>query len=329
MSANSLETLYQFLVDEESHGLRLDKFLAQAVGADHSRERLQKLIHEAHVCVNGKPVTKPSTSVKENDRITCHIPDAKPIALLPQPIALEIVFEDEHMLVVNKPVGMLTHPTGREQTGTLVNALLAHCMDFKTGKSTLSGINGLIRPGIVHRLDRDTSGLLMVAKTDQAHQALSEQLKAKTARRDYVAIVQGGQMGFKTQSGTVSAPIGRNSKHREKMAVVPDGRPAVTHWTLQEQIETKFARVSLALETGRTHQIRVHMAHIGHPLVGDPLYGSGLEKTLRLKEKAGVTGQLLQAVALGFEHPQSKTPLRFEIPVSQLIQNTWAYLQIL
>jgi 23S rRNA pseudouridine1911/1915/1917 synthase len=242
------------------------------------------------------------------------IPDAQPIPLEPEAIPLDVIYEDSDLLVVNKPSGMLTHPTGRERHGTLVNALLHHC------GNSLSGINGFIRPGIVHRLDRDTSGLLMVAKTDAAHFHLSAQLKEKSARRDYRAIVQGS---FKEDTGTVDAPIGRNPKHRDKMAILPDGRPAVTHWRVRERIDGKYALMELSLETGRTHQIRVHMAHIGHPLLGDPLYGSGIEKVIKLKTQ----GQLLQAFRLSFNHPTTQERLMFGIPQDPEITRVWHWLQ--
>jgi 23S rRNA pseudouridine1911/1915/1917 synthase len=194
-----------------------------------------------------------------------------------------------------------------------VNALLAHC------EGSLSGINGEIRPGIVHRLDRDTSGLLMVAKNDASHLFLSAQLKDKTARRDYRAIAQGR---FAQDEGTVDAPIGRNPKNRDKMAISPDGRDAVTHWRVLERLNDKFALVDLSLETGRTHQIRVHMSSIGHPLLGDPLYGSGIEKALRLKTQ----GQMLQAYRLSFVHPKSKEAVAFEIPQAPEMTRTWTWL---
>lgn len=304
---------HRLLISEEEQGERLDKLLASELEEFAlSRERLQTLIKEGLVAVNDKPVTKPSSRLKEGDTVVITIPEATPIALTPEAIPLDVVYEDDALLVVNKPSGMLTHPTGRERTGTLVNALLSHC------GSSLSGINGQIRPGIVHRLDRDTSGLLMVAKTDAAHFHLSAQLKDKSARRDYRAIAQGF---FPKDSGTVDAPIGRNPKNRDKMAIMADGRNAVTHWQVQERLDDKFALVQLSLETGRTHQIRVHMSHIGHPLFGDPLYGSGVEKIVKLKTQ----GQMLQAFRLSFEHPNGK-PLTFEIRQDPEITRIWQLL---
>jgi 23S rRNA pseudouridine1911/1915/1917 synthase len=306
--------LHRVLVSEEEQGERLDKLLASELEAwNLSRERIQKLIQEGQVTVNGQVIQKASFRLKESDALTVTIPEAKPIALQPEDIPLDVVYEDASLLVVNKPRGMLTHPTGRERTGTLVNALLAHCA------GSLSGINGEIRPGIVHRLDRDTAGLLMVAKTDAAHLFLSAQLKEKTARRDYRAIAQGK---FEQDEGTVNAPIGRNPKNRDKMAIVPDGRNATTHWRVLERLNDKFALLDLSLETGRTHQIRVHLSAIGHPLLGDPLYGSGIEKVLRLK----TPGQLLQAYRLSFEHPDSRERLTFVIPQDPELSRVWAWL---
>ncbi len=307
-------TRHQVLVGEEMQGERLDKLLASEL-EDYalSRERLQALIKEGRVTVNQKPETKPSFRLKEGDALCVEIPDAQPIALEAEAIPLDVIYEDAALLVVNKPSGMLTHPTGRERHGTLVNALLAHC------GSSLSGINGMIRPGIVHRLDRETSGLLMVAKTDAAHFHLSAQLKEKTARRDYRAIAQGQ---FREDRGTVDAPIGRNPKNRDKMAIMPDGRAAVTHWQVLERIGDKYALLQLSLETGRTHQIRVHMSHLGHPLLGDPLYGSGIDKVIKLKTQ----GQLLQAFRLSFTHPLTEERLTFEIPQDPELTRVWQWL---
>lgn len=282
---------------------RLDRFLAECLAdLSLSRVRVKQLIQTGAVTVNGTPQSKPACRLVDGDTVTIDVPEAQPVALVSEELALDIVYEDTDLLVVNKPAGMLTHPTGREQTGTLVNALLHYC------HGRLSGINGVIRPGIVHRLDRETSGLLMVAKTDRAHHGLAQQLKDKTARRNYWALVQGV---FPELTGTVSAPIGRNPKHRQKMEVTPTGRHAVTHWTVLETFQEKFSLLELSLETGRTHQIRVHLAHQGHPILGDPLYGSGVEKLLKLKTQ----GQLLQAFCLAFQHPVTGEAMRFEIPM--------------
>lgn len=307
----------RLLVGEEAEGERLDKFLAEETEAHLSRERLKRLVRDGQVRVNGQPQSKASLRLKEGDEVLLAVPDAVPMSLPATGIPLEIVFEDTDLLVVNKPVGMLTHPTGRMQTDTLVNALLAHC------GISLSGINGVLRPGIVHRLDRDTSGLLVVAKSDRAHLSLSAQLKEKSARREYRAIAQGK---FPKNEGTVDAPIDRNPKQRDKMMIDPAGRPAVTHWRVTDRVFDKFARLELRLETGRTHQIRLHMAHIGHPLVGDPLYGSGIDKVLNL-QSLHIRGQLLQAFRLSFRHPATEESVCFEIPVSPEIERTWAFLQ--
>lgn len=295
----------QFQVGEDMLDTRLDKYLVIFGEALHlSRERLQQLIRDGHVVVNGKVISKPSHHLHEGDTVALDIPEAIPLVLNPEDLNLPIVFEDEHLLVVDKPKGMLTHPHGQIQTGTLVNALLFHCQD------RLSSINGVIRPGIVHRLDRETSGLLMVAKTDQAHASLSEQIKTKTARREYRAIAQGI---LPNPTGVIDAPIGRNPKHRDKMTIDPSGRNAVTHWTVVETLSDKFSWLALALETGRTHQIRVHLAHIGHPIFGDPLYGSGVDKILKITPP-DYPGQCLQAFRLQFAHPVTNAPLRFELP---------------
>lgn len=315
MTPSETPKTHTLLIGEEDQGERLDKVLATELEEfSLSRERIQSLIKDGMVILNQKPEHKPSTRLKDGDTIQISIPEAQPIALQPEAIPLEVVYEDDALLVVNKPSGMLTHPTGREQAGTLVNALLHHC------GNSLSGINGLIRPGIVHRLDRETSGLLMVAKTDAAHFHLSAQLKEKSARRDYRAIAQGR---FDTLTGTVDAPIGRNPKNRDKMAVIADGRHAVTHWKVLDTISDKYALLELSLETGRTHQIRVHISHIGHPLLGDPLYGSGIEKILKLKTQ----GQLLQAFRLSFTHPGTQERLTFEIPQDPEITRVWEWLQ--
>ena len=307
---------YTLLVSDEQHGERLDKFLsAELEESPISRERLQDLIRAGRVVLNGQQaVTKPSLRLKEGDQVALSIPEALPIGLEPDAIPLTVIYEDADLLVIDKPVGMLTHPTGQERRETLVNALLAHC-----GKS-LSGINGQIRPGIVHRLDRDTSGLLMVAKHDAAHIALSEQIREKSARRDYLAIAQGR---FAADSGSIDAPIGRNPKHRDRMGVQPGGRPARTHWRIRERIGDKFALLEVSLETGRTHQIRVHCSHIGHPLVGDPLYGNGIEKVLKLKTQ----GQMLQAFRLAFRHPISGEPLQFELTPDPELIRVWEFLK--
>ncbi len=301
------------IVPEDEDGERLDRFLAESL-PQFSREFLKSLILKNQVVVAGQRPNKPAFRLLEGQEIHLEIPPPQPLNLEAETIPLEIVYEDSDMLVVNKPSGMLTHPSGKSQTGTLVNALLCHC------KGQLSGINGVERPGIVHRLDRETSGLLMVAKTDRAHQALQQQLQHRTAKRQYRAIVQG--MMDQT-SGTISAPIGRNPKHRDKMMIDAKGRPAVTHWEVLESLGHKFTILKLSLETGRTHQIRVHLASIGHPIFGDPLYGTGLEQQIRFHSQ----GQILQAFALTFQHPISGETLSFEIPPDEKFVAAKSFLE--
>ncbi|HAT55910.1 MAG TPA: RluA family pseudouridine synthase [Lactobacillus sp.] len=271
---------------------RLDKVLSQLAGI--TRSQAQAAIADKRVTVN-QVVVKKRDEVATGDVVTFVAKASTPIALVAEAIPLDIVYEDEDVIVVNKPQGMVVHPAPGHPDHTLVNALLAH--------SPLSTINGSLRPGIVHRIDKDTSGLLMVAKNDLAHQSLSAQLKAKTNERQYVALVHGV---IKEDDGTIDAPIGRSPKDRKKMAIVKDGRRAVTHFHVLKRYR-QFTLVSCRLDTGRTHQIRVHMAYIGHPLAGDPLYGP--KKTLP------GNGQYLTAQTLGFVHPRTGKTMRFEIPL--------------
>ena len=286
------ETLL-FCPEPEDAGSRLDAFLALNLEGK-TRSAVQKLIDQGKVLVNGKAGRK-NDKVKPGDSIRVEIPEPEPLELLPQDIPLDIVYEDEHLLVVNKPKGMVVHPAPGNPDGTLVNALLYHC-----GQS-LSGINGVIRPGIVHRIDKDTSGLLMVAKNDLAHQSLAAQIAAHTFTRMYNTVVYGN---LKTDEGTISAPIARHPTDRKKMAVVPGGREAVTHYRALERLPG-FTLVECRLETGRTHQIRVHMAHIGHPVAGDPVYGP--KKCI-----TSLNGQCLHARLLGFVHPATGEYMEFD-----------------
>ncbi len=263
---------------------RLDSYLSQNI-EEISRSQIQKLIQQGLVQVNDCVCTEKKTVVKVGDRLILEIPEIKPLNLEPQSIPLEILYEDEHLLVINKPVGLVVHPAPGHSDRTLVNALLAHCPN-------LSGINGVQRPGIVHRLDKDTSGAIVVAKTDLAHQSLQSQIQAKTAKREYLGIVNGAP---KTLSGTVNAPIGRHRTDRKKMAVVENGRSAITHWEVQERLGN-YTLVKFDLETGRTHQIRVHAAYIGHAIAGDPVYSRGISQ---------LHGQALHAWRLSFTHPVS------------------------
>lgn len=277
---------------------RIDKQLAHHL-SQFSRSQLQRWIDDGHVKVNGEQV-KPKYKLAAGDRVTIEPEQPQKIDLEPENIPLDIVYEDDDVIVVNKPQGMVVHPAPGHPDHTLVNALLYH--------SPLSTINGEFRPGIVHRIDKDTSGLLMVAKNDMAHRSLAAQLKAKTNEREYVALVHGV---IKEDAGTIDAPLGRSPKDRKKQAVVADGRHAVTHFKVLKRYR-HYTLVSCRLETGRTHQIRVHMKYIGHPLAGDPLYGP--RKTLPGK------GQYLHARLLGFKHPRTGKQLTFTAPLPAYFQ---------
>ena len=278
-------------------GERLDAFLARSL-PDLTRSAAQRLLEEGAVALGGKPAKK-NTKTAPGDVVEVTLPDPQPVEVLPQNIPLDIVYEDDDVIVVNKPVGLVVHPAPGHPDGTLVNALLYHC-----GES-LSGINGELRPGIVHRIDRDTSGLIIAAKNDRAHLALSRQLQDHTLARVYEAVVVGS---LREDSGTVNAPIGRHPVDRKKMAVEPrNGRPAVTHWRVLARYPG-YTHVECRLETGRTHQIRVHMASIGHPLLGDTVYGSK-------KPWPGLAGQCLHARKLRFLHPATGEPVEVECPL--------------
>ncbi|MBG9445377.1 MAG: RluA family pseudouridine synthase [Bacillota bacterium] len=283
----------EHIIPDEQAGERIDKVLS-TLNADWSRTQVQQWIKDANVLVNGQ---KPKTNYKcsANDKIEISIPEPEELDVVPEEMDLDIYYEDQDVLVVNKPKGMVVHPAAGHGTGTLVNGLMAHCKD-------LSGINGVMRPGIVHRIDKDTSGLLMVAKNDMAHESLVNQLMNKTVTRKYRAIVHGV---IPHDYGTIDAPIARDPKDRQSMSVVDNGKHAVTHFQVIERFRD-FTLVECQLETGRTHQIRVHMKYIGYPLAGDPKYGP--RKTL------DIGGQALHAGVLGFEHPRSGEYLEFEAP---------------
>lgn len=290
-------------VGEES-GIRLDVYLSENI-ENLSRSQAQKWIEQGAVLVNGELSDK-KQKLQLGDEIQVHPPDAPPSEVLPEDIPLDIVFEDQDLLVVNKPRGMVVHPAPGNYTGTLVNALLFHCGE------NLSQIGGDIRPGIVHRIDKDTSGLLMVAKNNRAHIHLSEQIANHSFLRQYRAVVHGV---MKEQQGQIDAPIGRSGKDRKKMAVRPDGRPASSLYFVEEQ-RPKFAMLKVQLETGRTHQIRVHMKSIHHPVVGDPVYGA--PHLSKAEEKLG--GQWLHAETLGFIHPRSSEYMEFSVdPPNELL----------
>lgn len=283
-------------VDPEAAGVRIDKYISDNI-ADITRSAVQGLINGENVLVNGKAVGK-NYKIRGGDEITVDIPEPQPLDAVAEDIPLDIIYEDEDLLVVNKPKGMVVHPAHGNYTGTLVNALLYHC------GGSLSGINGVIRPGIVHRIDKNTSGFLIVAKNDKAHVGLAEQIKAHSFTREYEAIAVGA---FKEPSGTIDAPIGRHHTDRKKMCVTQENsKNAVTHYEILRQYGG-FAHVRLRLETGRTHQIRVHLAYIGHPVLGDDVYG---------KPYKGLEGQCLHARKIGFVHPSKGEYLEFtsELP---------------
>lgn len=281
----------------EAAGERLDSFLtARLPGL--TRSAAARLIETGQVLVDGKPARK-SAKLAGGETVEVTLPDPEPADALPQDIPLDVVYEDDDVIVVNKPSGLVVHPAPGHPDGTLVNALLHHC------GGSLSGVGGELRPGIVHRIDRDTSGLIIAAKNDAAHQALAAQLADHTLARTYEAVAAGS---FREDAGTVDAPIGRCLSDRKKMAVVPNGKRAVTHWEVLERFPG-YTYVRCRLETGRTHQIRVHMAHLGHPIYGDTVYGGK-------KPVPGLTGQCLHAVGLRFVHPRTGETVELSCPLS-------------
>lgn len=288
---------FTFAAEKEDVGTRIDVFLAENM-EDLSRSGVQKLIDEGMITLNGGK-TKANYKLREKDIIDVTVPEVKEVEILPEDIPLDILYEDTDVIVVNKPQGMVVHPAPGHTSGTLVNALMFHCGD------DLSGINGEKRPGIVHRIDKDTSGVLMIAKNDMAHQSLAAQLAEHSITRKYNAVVYNG---FNEDEGTVDKPIGRNPQDRKKMAVTEKhSRRAVTHYRVIERME-KFTLIEAQLETGRTHQIRVHMTYIGHPLLGDPVYGPK-------KQPINLEGQALHARVLGFIHPRTGEYMEFEAPL--------------
>ena len=285
--------LNSIVVTDEDDLIRIDKFISEA-GFELTRSRIQSLISDGNITVNDK-VVKANYKVRENDHIKILIPDAVPVDIPAEDIPLDIVYEDNHILVVNKGKGMVVHPAPGHYTGTLVNALMYHCKD------NLSGINGELRPGIVHRIDMDTTGLLVICKNDKAHNFIAEQLKEHSITRKYQAIVYNA---FKDEEGTIEGNIGRHPNDRKKMTITPNGKEAVTHYKVLKNLG-KYTLVECQLETGRTHQIRVHMASINHPLLGDEIYGP---KTCPYK----LQGQVLHAKTLGFIHPETKEYIEFD-----------------
>ena len=294
--------------DDISIGVRIDKFLTDKLKAP-SRAYVQNIIDKDLVTVNDK-VIKSNYKLRCGDEIRVTIPEAEKLEVIPQEIPLDILYEDKDIIVINKPQGMVVHPAAGNKDKTLVNALLHHCED-------LSGINGIIRPGIVHRIDKNTSGVLVVAKNDNAHNKLAAQLKEHTMNREYIALVEGR---INNEGGTIDAPLGRNPQDGLKYAVVKDGKHAVTHYSVL-QVFDRFTLVACKLETGRTHQIRVHMAYIGHPIVGDPLYGYR-------KQSFKLEGQLLHARTLGFVHPSTGEYMEYVAPNPEHFQRIISKIKV-
>ena len=299
MNENRLQRL---TVSPEDAGVRIDKYLAEQL-PDITRSYLQKLLKDGSVQMNGKPV-KASTKTAAGALIALTIPEPEEPEILPEDIPLDILYEDSDVILINKPKDMVVHPAAGHYTGTLVNALMYHC------RGDLSGINGVLRPGIVHRIDKDTTGVLIVCKNDRAHNALAEQLKEHSITRKYRAIVCGN---LKEDEGTVDAPLGRHPQDRKKMAIVRSGgKRAVTHYRVLERFGN-YTYIECRLETGRTHQIRVHMASLGHPLLGDEIYG-------RAKSPFKLEGQTLHAMVLGFIHPTTGEYMEFEAPLPEYFE---------
>lgn len=288
------------MIVEES-GQRIDKYIAEK--QELSRVAVQRLIEEGNILVNGKKA-KPSYAVQVGDEVIIQIPEAKETDLKPQDIPLDIIYEDNDIIVVNKAKGMVVHPAVGNPDGTLVNAIMAHC------KGNLSGIGGELRPGIVHRLDKDTSGLLIIAKNDKAHLRISEQIQNRQVKKTYLALVKGI---VPENEATIKMPIGRSTKDRKKMAVTPKGKEAITHFKVLERFE-KYTYLEVNIETGRTHQIRVHMAEIGHPVVGDMVYSNG-------KNEFNIEGQMLHAYRLEFKHPITEKEMCLEASLPEYFKN--------
>ncbi len=306
----------EWSIEAADAGTRLDRFCADKTGM--TRSAAERLIADGSITVNGKPAAK-NLRLAERMTVSVTLPPPEEAEAQPQNIPLDIVYEDDDLIVINKPVGMVVHPAPGNPDGTLVNALLYHC------GTSLSGIGGVIRPGIVHRIDKETSGLLVVAKNDEAHLALAAQLKGHHIRRTYYAIAIGN---FKEDSGTVDAPIGRHPVDRKRMAVIQNAdlraRDAVTHWQVLARGEADgqcYTLLRCRLETGRTHQIRVHMAYLGHPLLGDPLYG-GANTRFQAHHKAIINGQCLHAKELTFTHPRTNQAVTFSSPLPPDLQKT-------
>ena len=287
----------KIIIPKEGEGIRIDKYLGDTI-SDLSREMIIKLIKDGEVLVNGKNI-KSSYKATENDEVIINIPEPKEINIVPQNIPLNIVYEDQDILVINKQKGLVVHPGNGNEDGTLVNAIMAYC------KKDLSGIGGVIRPGIVHRIDKDTSGILIIAKNDKAHLNISEQIKNHQVKKTYIALVRGI---VKENEATINMPIGRSTKDRTKMAVDRNGKEAITHFSVIKRYED-MTLLKVRIETGRTHQIRVHLSHIGYPIIGDNVYSNG-------KNKFNVVGQMLHSYEIEFTHPTTgeKMVLKAELP---------------
>ncbi len=292
----------EYIVLEEDKGQRLDTYIAK-IDENITRTSAQRLIEEENILVNGKK-QKVSYKIQNNDKITIEIPEPKQIELKAQNIPLDVIYEDSDIIVINKPKGMVVHPANGNPDGTLVNAILSRCKD------SLSGIGGEIRPGIVHRLDKDTSGLLIVAKNDKSHVKMSEQIKNHEVKKTYIALVRGV---LKENEATINMPIGRSNTDRKKMAVVKNGKNAITHIKVIKRYN-KYTLLEINIETGRTHQIRVHLSHIGFPVVGDYTYSNG-------KNEFGIIGQCLHAKALDFKHPITQKEIHLEAPLPEYFRD--------
>ena len=299
---------FRFVVSEENDGERLDKICAELM-PEHSRAYLQKLIKSGDISLN-QTYAKPSTLLKSGDEVFANIPKPASLEIAPQNIPLDIVYEDSDLIIVNKPKEMVVHPAAGHYNDTLVNAILYHCTD-------LSGINGILRPGIVHRIDKNTTGLLVICKNDYCHNFIAEQLKEHSIQRTYHAIVCGN---VKNDQGTIDAPIGRHMTERKKMSINPSGKNAVTHYKVLKRFG-QYTYIECNLETGRTHQIRVHMTSIGHPLLGDEIYG-------KKSATFHTCGQTLHAKTLGFIHPQTKEFVSFDSDLPEYFKNILKKLDV-
>lgn len=298
-----MEEKIELIITKKQAGKRLDVLLSEEC-QNVTRSYIQKLCKEQRAEVHGK-AAKGNYKCKEGDHVCLRIPEPEELSIEPEPMDLDIVYEDQDVILINKPKNMVVHPAAGHYTGTLVNGLMAHC------KEDLSGINGVLRPGIVHRIDKDTTGILIVCKNDMAHQSIAAQLKEHSITRKYHAIVYDN---IKEEEGMVDAPIGRSMKDRKKMAITPSGRHAVTHYRVLKRLKKGFTYIECQLETGRTHQIRVHMASVKHPLLGDDVYGPK-------KQKYSLEGQCLHAKVLGFMHPRTKKYMEFEVPLPEYFED--------